>query len=213
MYLPKHFEETRTEVLHQFIQQHPLACVITQSATGLNANHIPLMLLPDTGPYGTLQGHVARANPMLHDLQTDHESLVVFQGHDLYMSPSLYASKQETGKVVPTWNYAVTHAYGRLRIIDDDIWLRGLLDRLTSRNEASQAAPWATTDAPEDFIQAQMRAIVGIELTITRLVGKMKLSQNQPAKNQASIIAGLQERGDPASLAMAGEVFSHARKS
>src|SRR5690606_16237403 len=123
--LPKHFEETQTEALHRFIEEHPLACVVTQSANGLNANHIPLLLVRDPAPYGTLQGHVARANPILQDLHTDHEALLVFQGHDLYMSPSLYATKHETGKVVPTWNYAVAHAYGQVRIIEDTTWLRG----------------------------------------------------------------------------------------
>jgi transcriptional regulator len=191
MYIPKHFDEPRVEVLHALMQENPLATVITHSSAGLNANHIPLFLAPKPALYGTLRGHVARANAMLADIANGGESLVIFQGADSYITPGWYATKQETGKVVPTWNYAVVHAYGVWHISEDAGWLQAQVEELTARHEATRPSPWQVTDAPEEYIAKNLTAIVGIEMVVTRLLGKWKVSQNQPAQNQAGVIAGL----------------------
>ena len=149
------------------------------------------MHLSETPSFGTLRGHVARSNPIWRDLDSDIEVLAIFHGPDAYISPSWYATKQEAGKVVPTWNYTVVHAYGPLRIIDDASWVRSQLEALTAHNEAAFAEPWKVSDAPHDFTEKLIEAIVGIEMVITRLSGKWKVSQNQPPQNQASVIQGL----------------------
>src|SRR5471030_2633835 len=164
MYLPSHFAKPRTEVLHRLIREHPLAVLVTLDANGLNANHIPFELDPAPAPFGTLRGHVARANPAWREFSKDVEALLVFQGAQHYISPSWYPTKQETGKVVPTYNYIVVHAYGPLRVIDDRVWLRGLVERLTNRHETASAQPWKITDAPADYIEQMLGAIVGIEI-------------------------------------------------
>ncbi len=206
MYLPKHFDEPHIEVLHELMRARPLATMVTLSAGGLNANHIPLVVRAEPAPYGTLRGHVARANPMWRDLATDVDALVVFQGPDSYITPSWYATKQATGKVVPTWNYVVAHAYGRLRVVDDPVWLRAQMEALTDHGEAPFAARWAVADAPHDYTEKLIAATVGIEMVITRLVGKWKVSQNQPAQNQAGVVDGLHARGDDEAAAMAALV-------
>lgn len=204
MYLPKHFEETRVEVLHGLIRAHPLGALVTTGASGLEANHVPFEIDPDPAPFGTLRGHVARANPVWRDGVGD--ALVIFQGPELYVSPSWYPSKQEGGKVVPTWNYAVVHAHGALRAIDDAAWLRAFVTRLTDRHEGRRAAPWKVTDAPADYVDKMLTAIVGIELPIARIAGKWKVSQNRPAADRAGVIAGLEADGDDAARAMAAAV-------
>jgi transcriptional regulator len=192
MYIPKHFEQPRTEVLHQLMRARPLATLITQTADGFDANHIPLHLSCESADSpGILRGHVARANPLWKEAGQNHQVLAIFHGPDAYVTPSWYPSKAETGKAVPTWNYAVVHAHGALRIIDDANWLRAHLDALTASQESGFAHPWQVSDAPEDYISNMIKAVVGIEITITRLSGKWKLSQNQPAQNQAGVIAGL----------------------
>lgn len=206
MYLPSHFAESRTEVLHQFMHQHPLATMITFGANELNANHIPLELDPAPAPFGTLRGHVARANPVWQHFSKDVEALLVFQGPQHYISPSWYPTKKEHGKVVPTFNYIVVHAYGPLRIIDDRMWLRGLVGRLTDRHEAVTAQPWKVTDAPDDYVEKMAGAIVGIEIPITKLIGKWKVSQNQPVANREGTIKGLSEIPTTEAKAMAGLV-------
>jgi len=145
-----------------------------------------------------LTGHVAGANPIWNDLASEVEVLAVFQGLNAYISPSWYATKQETGKVVPTWNYAAVHAYGTLCIIDDAVWLRAQLEMLTADHEAGFAEPWAVSDAPADFTEKLIEAVVGIEISITRLEGKWKVSQNQPPRNRAGVVQGLKENGQPA---------------
>lgn len=204
MYLPKHFEETRVDVLHGLIRAHPLGALVTTGVSGLEANHVPFEIDPDPAPFGTLRGHVARANPVWRDGVGD--ALVIFQGPELYVSPSWYPSKQEGGKVVPTWNYAVVHAHGALRAIDDAAWLRAFVTRLTDRHEGRRAAPWKVTDAPADYVDKMLTAIVGIELPIARLAGKWKVSQNRPAADRAGVIAGLEADGDDAARAMAAAV-------
>ncbi|MGB3269333.1 MAG: FMN-binding negative transcriptional regulator [Rhodanobacter sp.] len=188
MYIPKHFEETRVEILHELIRACPFATVVTHAAGGLAANHLPFELVD-----GLLHGHVARGNELAR--QDGAEVLLVFQGPDGYISPNWYPSKHETGREVPTWNYAVVHVHGRLRVVDDAAWLRRLLETLTDRHEAGQPQPWKVSDAPEDHIEKSLRAIVGLEISIDRIEGKFKLSQNHPARNRAGVIAGLRERG------------------
>jgi transcriptional regulator len=207
MYIPTHFDEPRTEVMYELMRARPLATLVTLSSSGLNANHIPLVLTDNPAPYGTLRGHVARANVLWRDLATDVEALAVFQGPDAYITPSWYATKQETGgKVVPTWNYAVVHAYGNLRVVDDPAWLREQMEALTDHSEAAFAEQWAVADAPHDYTEKLIAAVVGIEMVITRLTGKWKVSQNQPAQNQAGVVHGLHARGDSEAAEMAALV-------
>ncbi len=203
MYLPSHFEETRVEVLHELIRRHSLGALITSGADGLNANHVPFVVDPHPAPFGTLRAHVARANPVWRDFSREVEPLVIFQGPQAYITPSWYQTKRETGKVVPTYNYIVVHAHGAMRIFDDAEWLRKFVGGLTDRFEASRAQPWAMTDAPEEFIAAQLRAIVGIEIPIARLIGKWKTSQNRPEMDQKGVVAGLRESADAVAQAMA----------
>jgi transcriptional regulator len=213
MYIPKHFDEPRIEVMHDLIRARPLATLVTLSASGLNANHIPLLLSTEPAPFGILRGHVARSNPMWSDLAKDVEVLAIFHGPDAYITPSWYASKQETGKVVPTWNYAVVHAYGRLRVIDDASWLRSQLEALTAHNEAVFPDAWAVSDAPYEYTEKLIEAIVGIEITVTKLSGKWKVSQNQPERNQASVISGLRECGNSGAASMAALIESFAKNA
>lgn len=213
MYLPAHFQEDRSEVLQQLIRHHPLGMLVTLTADGLVANHIPFLIDADPAPFGTLRGHVARANPLWRDFSREVEAMVVFQGPDAYISPSMYASKKEHGKVVPTWNYAVVHAYGALRIHDDVQWLRAFLERLTERHEAPRAAPWKVGDAPDDFLQANLRAIVGIEIPITKLMGKWKVSQNRSTADREGVVAGLSVMQDEAAQAMAQLVDAASTKA
>jgi transcriptional regulator len=212
MYIPRQFEEPRVDVMHALIRARPLATLVTLSSGGLNANHVPLHLAESPAPFGTLLGHVARANPVLSDLTGNIESLAVFHGPNAYISPSWYATKKESGKVVPTWNYAVVHAYGFLRVVDDAAWLRAQLEDLTAHNEAPLSESWAVSDAPQEYIEKMMTAIVGIEMVITKLSGKWKVSQNQPAQNQAGVVACLEASGLPDALAMAALVKAGANK-
>ncbi|PPD47060.1 MAG: transcriptional regulator [Methylotenera sp.] len=191
MYVPAHFEETKIEMLHDLIVAHPLATLVTMTSNGINANHIPLHLVQEAGQYGTLQGHVARANPVWSDLVNNVEALVIFQGPSSYITPSWYPTKQEHGKVVPTWNYVTVHAYGALRVIDDPVWVKTQLESLTVQQEALFDKPWAVSDAPVEFTDKMIGAIVGIEILITKLIGKWKVSQNQPTLNQAGVVQGL----------------------
>lgn len=191
MYLPKHFEESRVEVLHELIRQHPFGALVVNTAQGMEASHVPFEIDAGPAPLGTLRCHVARANPIWKDFTATSQALVLFQGAHGYISPSWYPSKQEHGKVVPTWNYMVVHAYGSLHAIEDPVWLRGFVRRLTDRHEAGRAKPWQISDAPEDYVEKMLRAIVGLELKIDRLVGKLKLSQNRSAADQRGVIAGL----------------------
>ena len=179
------------------------AALVTLGPDGLTADHIPLELDSEPAPLGTLRGHVARANPVWQIYRKDVEALAVFQGPDVYVSPAWYPTKQETGKVVPTWNYAVVHAHGPLRVVDDPEWLRALVTRLTDRHEAGRAQPWRVTDAPADFIDGMLKGIVGLEIPITRLDGKWKMSQNRNAVDRAGVVQALRAAGDGASAAVA----------
>jgi transcriptional regulator len=203
MYTPKHFEETRVAVLHDLMRAHPLASLVTLGRSGLDANHIPFEIAPDPEPLGTLRGHVARANPIWRDFSQDVEALAIFQGPNAYISPSWYATKSKTGQVVPTWNYAVVHAHGPLRVIEDHAWLRALVERLTNRHEAGMRQPWKVKDAPETYIENLLGSIVGLEMPISRLSGKWKVSQNRPVSDRQGAIDGLLGRGSEAAAAMA----------
>lgn len=211
MYIPKHFEEPRVEVMHELMRERPLATLVTLTSGGLEANHIPMHLADGPAPFGTLRGHVARANPLWRDFAKDAEVLAIFHGPDFYITPSWYATKQETGKVVPTWNYAVVHAFGTLRVIDDTAWLRAQLEALTAHNEAGLAQPWAVSDAPHEYTEKLLEAIVGFEIVITKLSGKWKMSQNQPAKNQEGVIAGLNNSNQRNAAEMAALVAAGAK--
>jgi len=207
MYLPRHFEETRPPVLHALLRQHPLGLLITTGADGApEANPIPFLLDAEHGPFGTLVGHVARANPVWQGPAAAPGGppvLVVFQGPDGYVSPNGYPSKAEHGKVVPTWNYAVVLARGPLRVLDDAAAAHALVSRLTDHHEAAQARPWAVGDAPDDYIASMLRAIVCIEIPLTALVGKYKLSQNRSAADRDGVIANLRAGGAPAGTELA----------
>jgi transcriptional regulator len=211
MYVPAHFEETRPDVLGRLIHDHPLAALVTLGRDGLSANHIPLELDPGPAPLGTLRGHVARANPVWRDFSRDVEALAIFQGPQAYISPAWYETKRETGKVVPTYNYIVVHAYGPLRIVEDRAWLRALVERLTTRfeagrHEASQPEPWKVTDAPAEYIEQMLGAIIGVEIPLTRLVGKWKVSQNRPAVDRDGVVSALGEMDDQDARAMSALV-------
>ncbi|TAN79893.1 MAG: FMN-binding negative transcriptional regulator [Magnetospirillum sp.] len=192
MYRPAHFAEDHPETLHQAIRQIGLANLITVGPDGIEANPVPMVIDPSPAPFGTLYGHVARANR-----QWTHggDALAIFQGPDAYVTPSWYPGKTAAGKAVPTWNYVTVHARGRLEAIEEPERLLRILARLTNHFEAGRSKPWAVTDAPHDFVMAQMTAIVGFALPITRLEGKWKLSQNRTPEDQAGVRDGLRRDG------------------
>ncbi|MEQ1738978.1 MAG: FMN-binding negative transcriptional regulator [Methyloglobulus sp.] len=206
MYAPKHFEVTEVKVLHELIHDYPLATLVTMSANGLNANHIPIHLNAMPEPYGTLQGHVARSNPLLDDIDRENQSLAIFHGPNAYITPSWYETKKEHGKVVPTWNYVVVHVYGILQVVDNPEWLRTQLETLTDQNESQFSEPWAVADAPTEFTEKLLESIVGIEMKITKLLGKWKVSQNQPVQNRDGVIQGLNANNQVGATKMAALV-------
>lgn len=195
MYIPPHFAETRPEELHRIIRAHALGMLCTAGPRGLDANHLPFHLDPDAGPQGTLIAHVARANPLWQAVPSGSEVLVVFRGVEGYISPNWYPSKHEAHRAVPTWNYEVVHAHGTLTIHDDEKHVRGVVARLTRTHEAGEPQPWKMGDAPPDYLDQMLRAIVGIEVRITRLEGKRKLSQNREPRDREGTITALDERG------------------
>ena len=195
MYVPSSFREDSVPVLHDAIRRAGLATLVTVGAAGPEASHVPMLLLPEPAPLGTLVGHVARANPQWQDAARAVDALAIFLGPDAYVTPSWYETKRETGRVVPTWNYVAVHARGSVRFFDDPERLRTLVTRLTQDREATRPEPWAVSDAPEEFIRAHLKAIVGFELTIARLEGKWKMSQNRPAQDRAGVADGLEREG------------------
>lgn len=205
MYTPKHFEVSDHDSLFQLMQNYPLGTLITIEEDGINANHIPFEILtPNTAaPFGMLRGHVARANPVWKNLNVLHEALVVFQGPQAYITPAWYEEKQLSGKVVPTYNFAVVHAYGRLQIKDDAQWLRQHLEHLTDQQERQQTTAWKVDDAPNDYVQKLMGAIVGIEIPLTRVSGKWKTSQNRSQQDRINIASGLRSGQDATAHGMA----------
>lgn len=198
MYVPPHFDESRIDVLHALIEKSAIGVLITHGKSGLDANHIPFELNRAQGAQGVLHCHVARKNPVWQDIATGDEVLVVFRAADAYISPQWYPSKHESHKQVPSWNYLVVHAYGRVTVRDDERYVRGNVARLTRIHEASQPVPWKMTDAPEDYIETMLKGIVGLEIEITRLVGKAKLSQNKDVRDIRNAGETLKARAHPA---------------
>lgn len=195
MYLPPLFAESRPEELHRIIRQHPLGMLITHTVAGLEANHLPFVLDASQGPAGTLLAHVARANPIWTEVRDGDSVLVVFRGAQGYISPNWYPSKHETHRHVPTWNYEIVHAHGRITILDDETFVRGMVARLTRQSEGSEPRPWKMGDAPADYIAEELRQIVGIQIELTRVEGKRKLSQNRDARDFEGTVDALDERG------------------
>lgn len=196
MYVPAHFEEPSRDILHKLIEEAPLGILITHGKSGLDANHIPFDLDRSKGNFGTLHCHVARNNPVWQNVETGDEVLVVFRSADAYISPNWYPSKHEFHKQVPTWNYLVAHAHGRITVQDSEPYVRRNVARLTHRREANQPVPWKMGDAPKDYIDAMVKAIVGLEIEITRLVGKSKLSQNKEQRDIRGAAEMLIAQGD-----------------
>jgi transcriptional regulator len=199
MYLPTAFKEERVPVLHDAIGRIKVGTLVTLGAQGLEASHLPMLIDPEPGPFGTLIGHIARGNPQWKRAAPEPEAMVTFLGPNGYVTPAWYETKRETGKVVPTWNYIAVHAYGTPRFIEDRDELLSIVTRLTQTHESGRTAPWAVTDAPADYIDGMLKAIVGVAIPLTRLEGKWKLSQNRNAADIAGVRAGLaQEPGDDA---------------
>lgn len=195
MYVPAHFAERRPEELQRILREHPLGMLVTHGPDGLDANHLPFEYDPAAGPHGTLIAHVARANPLWQRCPSGSRVLVVFRGAEGYISPSWYPSKHEAHRQVPTWNYEVVHAHGTLTVRDDERFVRGVVARLTRRHEAGEPQPWKMSDAPADHIDNLLQLIVGLEVAVTSLEGKAKLSQNKQARDRLHAAETLAARG------------------
>ncbi|MGA2708347.1 MAG: FMN-binding negative transcriptional regulator [Steroidobacteraceae bacterium] len=200
MYRPAHFQENDPATLAAFVDTHPLAVLVAAGPSGLVANHIPLLRLQNTGDQMILRGHVARGNDFWKTTPADSSVLAIFGGPDRYISPAWYPTKAETGEVVPTWNYLVVHAHGRITFTQDPLWLRTLVEALTNRHEGARTRPWKVSDAPSEYVDRMLRAIVGFEIAVERLEGKFKASQNRTERERAGAIAGLAADGDPQGL-------------
>src|SRR5579862_4674811 len=211
VYIPEAFREERPEVLRAFIERHPLGAMICTTADGFVANHIPMMLTGGGDSNLVLRGHMARANPVWKSVAPDSPVLVIFGGANHYISPSWYPAKQEHGRVVPTWNYAAVHAHGALRVHEDREWLRGLVTKLTETHEAQFERPWSVTDAPADYIDGLLKAIVGIEIPIERLEGKWKMGQNRTDADREAAAEKLQQM-KAASAAETGELMARVKE-
>jgi transcriptional regulator len=210
MYQPQHFEEARLEVMQALVASQPLSTLVTLSDAGLVADQIPMVLRAGEGPLGTLVGHVARANPLWRQTRLETPALVIFQGPQHYVSPGWYPTKQEHGKVVPTWNYVVVQARGILQVHDDATWVRQQATQITRQQERDSARPWAVDDAPRDYTDSMLRAVVGISIEVTHWAGKWKVSQNQPAVNRAGVVQALGALPGAQAAAMAALVTAHA---
>ena len=193
MYTPDHFRVDDLPQMHALMRARPLAALVSTGAAGLYATHLPTVL-KDDGPHGVIECHLARANPHWKDLAEGNEALMIFQGPEGYITPNWYPSKALHGKVVPTWNYAVVHAYGRTEVMKDKDWLRRHVGELTAQQETSEAQPWALSDAPDSYIEVMLRGIVGFRFAITRLEGKWKMSQNREAEDRKGVVTGLHAR-------------------
>ncbi len=208
MYRPAAFRQDDLATLHTQIHASGLATLTSAGEQGLQASHLPLLLAPDEGEFGTLYGHFARANPHWRDLASGAEVLVVFSGPDAYVHPGWYPAKAEHGKVVPTWNYIAVHAWGQAEVFEEPERLLHLVSRLSERHEQGRAQPWAVSDAPRDYIDSMLRAIVGFALPIRRIEGKWKLGQNRSASDQAGVRAGLAASASPQARALAARMDS-----
>jgi transcriptional regulator len=201
MYQPPHFREDDPAVLHALMREHPFGLLVTAGDRGLLANPVPFHLDTEASVNGTLRAHLAKANAQWRDIQAGAPVLAVFQGPDTYITPSWYRTKQETGKVVPTWNYVIVQARGMAIATDDAVWLRNHVGALTDRQEAGREVPWGVSDAPEDFVKAQLKGIVGIEIEITAMEGKWKVSQNRPIADREGVAKGLADIPDLSGMA------------
>jgi len=195
MYQPDHFRVDDLPQLHALMRARPFATLVSSGALGLYATHLPTVL-KDDAPFGMIECHLSRANPHWKDLAAANEALMIFQGPDAYVTPNWYPSKAEHGKVVPTWNYAVVHAYGRPEVMQEAEWLRRHVGELSAQQEASEAQPWAVSDAPDRYVEVMLRGIVGFRFAITRLEGKWKMSQNREMEDRAGVVSGLGRRGE-----------------
>lgn len=210
MHTPAQLKEDRLEVLHSLIVRNPFGALVTCNDNGPTAEHIPFVLHGELSENGTLRGHVSRHNPVALHVSNKLDTLVIFQGPHSYITPSWYPSKAAHGKVVPTWNYVLVHAYGKLNIIQDELWLMEHLESLTLTQEKELTTPWKPSDAPEKFLNQQLKGIVGVELIIDRFEGKWKISQNKGAADKAGVVAGLQSTGTDDAVAMANLVSCHS---
>ena len=196
MYLPSHFNETRLDVLRAMMRARPLCTLVTQCESGLVANHLPVQTLDEPAPLGCIRGHIARANPLWREYRSHTPALAIFQGPHVYISPSLYPSKEKSGEVVPTWDYAVVHASGTMRFIEDAAWLRDFVAGLTAVHEAPRTLPWKLDDAPPAYIDRMLRLIVGFEFSVASLTGKWKVSQNRTRTDREGVVRGLRAAAD-----------------
>ena len=210
MYQPPLFREERVDVMHDLMRAHPFATLVCLEAGALSANHIPLVIHPELSDKGTLRGHVSKGNPLWREHDPSVEALAIFQGPQHYVTPSWYPSKKAHGKVVPTWNYAVVHAYGTPTIMQEPAWLLAHLNELTNRNETERPVPWEVSDAPDEFVGKQLKGIVGMEIPITRLEGKWKVSQNRDAKDRRGVTRGLVVENDRDAVAMSALVEQYS---
>jgi transcriptional regulator len=198
MYLPQHFAETRVEELHRLIVEHPLGALVVNGPNGLDANHLPFVLDPTIGEHGQLLAHVARANPVWKEVRDGDAVLVIFRAADAYISPNWYPSKHEFHRQVPTWNYQAVHVHGKVRVRDEERFVRGVVARLTRTHEARTGSdrPWKMTDSSKEYIDQMLSAIVGIEIEITKMIGKWKLGQNREERDRVNAAAELRQRGE-----------------
>jgi transcriptional regulator len=215
VYVPAHFNESRPDIMHALMRGRSLCTLVTQSDAGLVANHLPVQTLDEPGPFGCIRGHIARANPLWRAYKADSQALAIFQGPQAYISPSFYPSKEQTGEVVPTWNYAVVHASGTLRFIEDAAWLRDFVAGLTDTHEAPRSAPWKIDDAPAAYIEKMLTLIVGFEFSIAALSGKWKLSQNRTQADRDGVVRNLEHASDADSREIAAllAAFNSAAES
>jgi len=213
MYQPPHFREDRLEIKHVLIRNHPLGLIITSGPGGLQANQVPCLIYPQESEqeskHGTLRAHLSRGNPQWKELAAVEQCLIVFQGPQKYITPSWYVTKKETGKVVPTWNYVTVQAWGKPRVIEDAGWLRRQIEDLTDLNERRFPEPWKVSDAPEPYVQSQIKGIIGIEIAIERIEGKWKVSQNRPEKDRAGVVDGLRAESSDVMAALVAERIVH----
>jgi len=212
MYVPAQFKEDRVPILHDAIRKYGFGTLVTSSEQEMEASHLPMLLDPEPAPFGTLLGHLARANPQWQRVKPGFEALAIFLGPNTYITPSWYPTKQQTGKVVPTWNYLAIHAYGSISFFDDAAELRDHVSKMTGMHEAPRAKPWAVSDAPADFVDQMVRAIVGFRLHITRLEGKWKMSQNRPQQDVSGVLEGLAREDGEAAAQIAEIVASRAKR-
>jgi len=203
MYVPAVFKEERVSEMHVLMRQNPFGILVTQGHDGPTATHMPFVLNADPAPYGTLSGHLAKPNPQWGDNAGKGNALIIFQGPQRYISPSWYPTKNETGRVVPTWNYLAVHAYGKLEVTRNLDRLKRHLEELTDQQETGRPNPWKLTDAPDDFVETMLRGIVGVEIVISALQGKAKVSQNRSEADRRGVVDGLRELQEPEAQAMA----------